>query len=271
MKNVILILQATLTLVAIIIVPISQGTVMAQDTRAEQYQKARGLYVDGIQFLGYGDIKEDGSLPGSSISASSFYRAENKFGALADIDPNYAGGKALELQILSSLALDGDIDFVATRPDKDKILPFLLKVANNGYDVNFNYLDKRNLEVRKMRQRNVRYGIFFTEKRAALLQAIHMINPAGLDKIKNLQPVHIYNIYTEYVEDNNEDKGINLMKEYCNKWPNDYKIPDMLFGIYFEKKDFQNAKKYKALTVQRAPPDKKDFHQEVLDILNEEY
>jgi len=273
MKNLILILQTTLTLVAIIIVPISQNTVTAQDieTESQMYKKARGDYVFGIQFLGYGDIKEDGTLPMSSHSAHAFYRAENAFAALAEIHPNYANGKALELQILSSLAYDGDIDFVASRPDKDKILPFLLKVANNEYDVNFNYLDERNSEVRKMKQRDVRYGMFFTQKRAALLQAVHMIDPESLDKIKNLQPVHIYNIYREYVEENNEDKGINLMKEYCNKWPNDYIIPNMLFQIYSRKKDFSNEKKYMELTVKRAPPDKKEFYQKVLDKINEEY
>ena len=181
-----IVLLTGLSIATPIVAPVAQNTVMAQDTRAEQYQRGRGLYVDGIQFLGYGMIQNDGSLPTKSVSAKSFYQAENIFGALADVDPNYANGRALELQILSSLALDGDIDFVASRPDKDKILPFLLKVANNEYEVNFNYLDDRNSEVKKMKKKDVRYENFYADKRGGLLQAVYLINPNGLNNVKGL-------------------------------------------------------------------------------------
>jgi len=276
MKLSIILLGLGISLAAPVIAPL-ESVVMAQDydVTAKDFSTGLQKFLNGMSTLYYGETFNvtNGDLEPLSYSHGSFQNASDMFFRVTMSDPNYKSGRAMEMYLLSKVALNQDItqdveELMESREFKykTKLKDFFVDILN-GKHIEINFLSKKNPNIKKTIDAGNDYdGDFAIYRRGELLQTLYAVDKSKLHKLKQFGPHEVIRIAEAYRVDGDSQIGLNILLRYADKWKNDHWIPFMAGTQYFTLGDVHNAIKYEKIALERAPPEEKDYIQGFINV-----
>ena len=267
-----------LGLVAPIIAPdASDSVVMAQNynVNAKDFSSGVQAYLNGMGTLSHSEtFLDNGDLGLSSYSRGYFQGSSDMFFRVTMNDPNYKSGRAMEMYLLSKVALNQDItqDVKELMSDGDfkyktKLKNFFIDILN-GKKIDINFLNEKNNNI----QNAIRFGRKYERhfawiRRGEIMQTLYEVDERKLDDLDEFGTSEVVDISRRYINEKDKDAAIGILVKFTNKWQDEYILPYRVAGELAEIGDIPNAIRYLKIAKARVPPSKEKKVQEFLDYL----
>ena len=253
------------------------GNVYAQEYSqvAKDFSNGVQYYLNGIAYLSHWNaMQEDGSLGNTSHSYSNFGNSKDLFFRVVMADPNYNHGRALEMYVMSKLALDEDVTETVKeylgRSDfkyRTKLKNFLIDILNDKHgEINFLWDDQPTIKEAVRFGRHVK--VFDIVRSAELIQTLYEIDKSTLRRIKASER-EIIKAGEAFMEDEKYKLAIDLLKSKENEFPKSYWMPYKIGYNYQKLGNNEEARKLYRIAKDRAPTERKKVFQFAIDKLDE--
>ncbi len=228
------------------------GGVYAQTSQKDKdFSNGTQRYLWGMNSLPEGDSIQDDTadLGILSYSGTNFKMARDLFFSVVMADPNHADGRAVEMYVMSKLALNEDItgtvkDYLK-RSDfkyKTKLKNFLVDILNEERgEINFLWDQHPKIEQAVKWGKNVEDFDYF--RTIELLQTLYEVDKNAFNKVKSNED-DIRGVARILEKESKEKLALKVLDENTGRFPNDPNIPNTKGDIYKKIGNIEQAKKF---------------------------
>jgi len=271
-----IVLEAGIVLTAPVIGHVidSNSGVYAQTSQKDKdFSNGTQRYLWGMNSLPEGDSIQDDTpdLGVLSYSGTNFKMARDHFFSVVMADPNHAEGRAVEMYVMSKLALNEDItgtvkDYLK-RSDfkhKTKLKNFLVDILNDERG-EINFLWDEHPKIQQAMEWGKNVEDFDHSRTIELLQTLYEVDKNAFYRVDTDED-DIIGVSQRISREGNHHKSIDILNENWDRFPLSANLPWIKGNIFFDMGNINQAKKNWKIAKERTSDFKyKKYFQNLID------